>query len=575
MIKLLRYLKPFRFQFILALVLIFLQTLTELFLPALMAGVVDRGIIQGDTLYIFHTGGLMLAASLAGILFSAGSGYLSARISMGFGKILRGKLFSHVETFSLREVDQIGTPSLITRATNDVTQLQMTVLFVMRMMISAPMMAIGGIIMALAEDPKLSLVIVGVIPVLAGIIALITFKGMPLFKAVQKKIDRINLILRENLSGIRVVRAFNRTDHEKERFDAANTDLTRTATRVNRLMTSLMPTMMLLMNGTTLLLVWFGALRIQGGSMQVGSLMAFIQYAAMILFSLLMSTMMIVMLPRAQASAERVQEVLSIEPEIGDPALPKTPEGTTGRVEFDHVTFTYHGAEEPALCDISFSANPGEVTAIIGGTGAGKSTLVHLIPRFYDIDIGHIRVDGQDVREYSQEALRARIGFVPQKAVLFSGTIAENLRFGKEEATDEEIEHASKIAQAHSFISEMNEGYSSFIAQGGKNLSGGQKQRLSIARALVRNPGIYIFDDTFSALDFKTDSELRAALRKETSEATVIIVAQRVNTIFDADRIIVLDDGRIAGIGKHRELLASCEVYREIVSSQMGPEGIQ
>jgi ATP-binding cassette subfamily B protein len=448
----------------------------------------------------------------------------------------------------------------------------MFAMMMMRMLIMAPLMAVGGIIMAMHQDARLTWVLVVVIPLLAALITLIAGRAMPLFKAIQAKIDRINQVLREGLTGVRVIRAFNRVDHEKKRFDAANLDLTDTSIRVNKLMAFMMPAMMLLMNLTTIAIIWFGAQRIDIGEMHVGSLMAFIQYAMQILFSLLMVSVLFIMLPRAAASAVRINEVLALAPGITDAGAVRKAEAEHGHIEFRNVTFSYPGAEEPAIRDISFSARPGEVTAIIGGTGAGKSTLVNLIPRFYDVASGGVLVDGVDIREMAQEDLRRRLGFIPQKAVLFNDTIARNIRYGKEDATDEEVAHAAETAQALEFILAMPEGFQSVIAQGGANVSGGQRQRLAIARALVRKPEIYIFDDTFSALDFKTDAKLRAALRRETEDSTVIIVAQRVNTVMDADRIIVVDDGRVAGMGMHKELIRSCEVYREIVSSQLSEE---
>jgi len=440
------------------------------------------------------------------------------------------------------------------------------------MMVSAPMMAIGGIIMAVTKDGPLTWVLVVVLPILALVIYVLASKGVPLFKAMQVKLDKLNLVLREGLTGIRVIRAFNRIDHEKKRFTEANGDLTGTAIRVNQIMAALMPIMMLAMNFTSIAIVWFGAIRIDRGDMQVGDMMAFIQYAMQIMFSLIMVSMMFVMIPRAAASAARINEVLDTEPEIKDAPQAKRADSKRGFVEFKDVTFSYPGAEQPAISHISFSASPGEVTAIIGGTGSGKSTLISLIPRFYDIDSGSIEVDGVDVRDMTQETLRAKIGLIAQQAILFTGTIADNIRYGKETATDEEVRRAAEIAQATEFVAGMKDGFSSVIAQGGTNVSGGQKQRLSIARALVRRPEVYIFDDSFSALDFKTDARLRAALKKETMDATVLIVAQRVGTVMDADRIIVLDDGQIAGIGGHKELLKTCEVYREIVSSQLSEE---
>jgi len=496
----------------------------------------------------------------------------SARASMGFGRDLRREVFTRVEGFSLHEFDIIGTPSLVTRTTNDITQVQMFTMMLMRMMIMSPLMAVGGVIMALRKDPHLSWVIVAVIPVLVAVITLIAARALPLFRAIQAKIDKINQVLREGLTGVRVIRAFNRVDHEKERFDAANLDLTDTSIRVNKLMAFMMPSMMLIMNLTAAALIWFGAQRIALGEMQIGSLMAFIQYAMQILFSLLMVSILFIMLPRASASAGRINEVLAMTPGIKDPAAPRKAEKEHGYIEFRNVTFSYPGAEEPAIRDVSFSARPGEVTAIIGGTGAGKSTLVNLVPRFYDVAQGRILVDDVDIREMAQEDLRQRLGFVPQKAVLFNDTIANNIRYGREDATDAEVAHAAETAQALEFILAMPDGFQSVIAQGGTNVSGGQRQRLAIARALVRKPEIYIFDDTFSALDFRTDARLRAALRGETAESTVIIVAQRVTTVMDADRIIVVDDGRVAGMGTHRDLIRTCEVYREIVSSQLSEE---
>ncbi|BFH17810.1 ABC transporter ATP-binding protein/permease [Paenibacillus melissococcoides] len=574
MMKLFRFLKPFRLPVAFVLGLVFFQSLAELYLPTLMSDIVDIGIVSGDTAYIWKMGGWMLLVAAGGTLCAIAGSYLSAKVASGFGRNLRRRLFTHVENFSLQEFDKIGTASLITRTTNDITQVQQVLVMILRMMISAPMMCIGGIIMAVSKDAKLTLVLAVVIPVLALAIFAVAGKGIPLFKAMQKKLDKLNLVLRENLTGIRVIRSFNRINHEKTRFNEANADLTGTALKVNRIMSSMMPIMMITLNFSTIAIIWFGSIRIDNGSMQVGSLMAFIQYAMQIMFSVIMVSIIFVMIPRASASAVRINEVLGMEPEIHDPAQPKRAAGRRGHIQFDNVTFSYPGAEMPALSNISFETGPGEMTAIIGGTGAGKSTLISLIPRFYDIDSGSIRVNGVDVREWKQEELREKIGLVPQKAVLFTGTVADNIRYGKEDATAEEVKHAADIAQATDFISNMPEGFDSPIAQGGSNVSGGQKQRLSIARALVRRPEIYIFDDSFSALDFKTDAKLRAALRPETRDAAVLLVAQRVSTVMDADRIIVLDEGRIAGIGTHRELMETCPVYREIVSSQLSEEEI-
>ncbi|MBN3524140.1 ABC transporter ATP-binding protein [Paenibacillus apiarius] len=574
MMKLFRFLRPYRIQIVFVLALIFVQSLSDLYLPTLMSDIVDTGIVQGDTPYILRIGGFMLLVAAGGMICSIGASYLSSKVAAGFGKLLRGKVFAHVENFSLQEFDKIGTASLITRTTNDITQLQQVLIMILRMMVSAPMMCIGGIIMAVSKDAKLTLVLAVVIPLLALAIFAVASKGIPLFKAMQKKLDKLNLVLREGLTGIRVIRSFNRIDHEKERFNEANQDLTNTAVKVNRIMASLMPIMMLAMNFSTIAIIWFGSIRIDNGNMQVGSLMAFIQYAMQIMFSLIMVSIIFVMIPRASASAARINEVLNMQSEIKDAAQIKKSDRERGFIEFNDVTFSYPGAEQPAISNISFSARPGETTAIIGGTGSGKSTLLSLIPRFYDVDSGSIRVNGVDVREMAQQDLRSKIGFVPQKAVLFTGTINDNIRYGKQDATDEEIRHAAEIAQAGEFISGMKDGFDSEIAQGGANVSGGQKQRLSIARALVRRPEIYVFDDSFSALDFKTDAKLRAALKEETTESTVLLVAQRVSTVMAADRIIVLDEGRIAGIGTHNQLMDTCSVYREIVSSQLSEEEI-
>ncbi len=574
MLKLMRFLKPFTAMVIGLLALIFLQTLSDLYLPTLMSDIINKGVMQGDTDKIMEIGGLMLLIAGGGAVCALIASYLSAKAAVGFGRDLRNTVFKRVESYSLHEFDKIGTATLITRTTNDINQVQMVLILIMRMMISAPMMIIGGLILAYREDKKLTLVLAVAIPVLAITIAFIASKMIPLFKLAQKKVDKINLILREKLTGVRVIRAFNTVGRETERFEKANVDLTENYIKVNRIMAFMMPAIMLIMNITLLSVLWFGGIRISNGEMDLGKLSAFSQYAMMIMFSMIMLSMMFIMVPRAQASAERINEVLETVPGITDSNETKDCFIGKGFVEFKDVTFSYHGAEEPALKNISFSAKPGEITAIIGSTGSGKSTLVNLILRFYDIDSGSILVDGVNVNETSQECLRSKIGYVPQKAVLFSGTITENIKFGCESATDDDVRHAAQIAQASGFIAEMDEGYDHVIAQGGTNVSGGQKQRLSIARALVRKPEIYIFDDSFSALDFKTDAALRTALKKEIAQSTVIIVAQRVGTVMDADRIIVLDEGKVAGIGVHKELLKTCEVYREIVSSQLSEEEI-
>lgn len=582
MTGLVQYLKSYRRLVGLVLLLIFLQSLSELWLPTLMADIVNFGVLEGDTAYILRVGVWMLLTAAFGVACNIAASYGSARVSAGFGRDLRNRLFSQVSAFSMREFDRFGAASLMTRVTNDVTQVQQTLVMMLRIMASAPMMAVGGMLMALARDAQLALVIIAVIPVVALTIYLLSRIALPLFRSMQVRLDRLNLVQREGLTGVRVIRAFNRTAHERKRFDDANRELTDTALKANRLMAFTMPTMMLFVNFSTVAIVWFGGIRIDRNELMVGDLMAFIQYAMMILFSLIMLSVMLVMLPRAAVSAGRIREVLELPASVRDaesaarPERPEHPERaeTGGQIEFRDVTFRYPGAEQPALSNISFTAKPGEVTAIIGGTGSGKTTLFNLILRFYDTESGSVLVDGEDVRNWPQEKLRARIGYVPQQAMLFTGTIAENIRWGKEDASDEEVRRAAETAQALEFIRDLEGGFGAQVAQAGKNLSGGQKQRLAIARALVRRPGIYLFDDSFSALDYKTDAALRRALRAETGNATVLIVAQRISTVIDADRIIVLDDGRIAGIGTHAQLLRENAVYREIAATQLAEEEI-
>jgi len=572
MLKLFKYLKPFTLMVIGVFIFVFIQTVGDLYLPTLMSDIIDKGVMKGDITQIKNIGGLMLLVAGGGMLFAVASSYVSSLASTGFGTIIRNKIFRKVESFSLHEFDKIGTATLITRTTNDVTQVQMVTMMIMRMMISAPMMAIGGIILALRKDKPLTLVLAIALPLLLIVIGILASKMIPLFRLVQVKIDKINLVLREKLTGIRVIRAFNTDDRENRRFEEANADLTNNYIKVNKIMAFMMPSIMLIMNFTSLAILWFGGIRISNGSMDLGGLSAFIQYTMQIMFSMVMLAMMFIMVPRAQAAAVRINEVLDTVPEIVDSKIVKDVFLEKGYIEFKDVTFSYFGAEKPAISDVSFTAKPGEITAIIGSTGAGKSTLVNLIPRFYDMDSGSTLIDGVDIREMSQQTLRSKIGIIPQKAILFSGTIYDNIKFGKGDATEDEIKHAADVAQSKDFINEFNEGFQYEIAQGGTNLSGGQRQRLSIARALVRRPEVYIFDDSFSALDFKTDARLREALKNEIAESTVIIVAQRVGTVMDADRIIVLDNGRVAGMGTHKELLINCDVYHEIVSSQLSEE---
>ena len=582
MIKLFKNLKPYTLSIIVVMVFVFLQSLSEIYLPTLMSDIVDTGVINGDVAYIIRIGGWMILIAVIGMISAIFGSYWAAKVAIGFGRDLRTKVFTKVESFSLEEFDEKGTASLITRTTNDITQIQQGVLM-LRLFLRAPMLCIGSIIMAVSKDAKLSLVLVVILLILTLLIVLLSKKSIPLFKSMQIKLDKLNLVLRENLTGIRVIRAFNRDNYEKKRFHEANLDLTETAIKVNKLMAILMPLVMLIFNLTIIAILWFGSIRINSGSMQVGDLMAFIQYASQIMFSLIMLAMMFILVPRASVSAIRINEVLDIEPKIKDPIISeeselkmeegaRSEEGKRGYLEFDEVSFYYQGAEEPAIEKISFSAKPGEITAIIGGTGSGKSTLVNLIPRFYEVTSGRILVDGVDIRELTQEKLRAKIGLVPQKAVLFTGTVAENISFGTSDLPLDKIIRAAEIAQASKFISTLEQGYDSQIAQGGTNVSGGQKQQLSIARALAKHPEIYIFDDSFSALDFKTDAKLRQALKKETKEDTVLIIAQRVTTVMDADRIMVLDGAKIVGMGIHQDLIKTCEVYREIVASQLSEE---
>ncbi|WP_393964771.1 ABC transporter ATP-binding protein [Exiguobacterium sp. S22-S28] len=573
MIKLLKNLTTYKWAVFAVLILVFAQSMSDLYLPTLMADIIDKGVVTGDTAYIWKIGAVMLGITGLGALAAIAASYYSSKAAMGLGRDIRRKVFNHVERFTLQEFDQVGTASLITRTTNDITQVQQVVIMMLRMVVSAPIMFVGGLIMAVSKDAKLSLVIVAAMPVLVVSILLILWKGVPLFGQVQKRLDRLNLVLRENLTGIRVIRAFNRESEEKVRLTKANADLTDVSIKVNKIMAFLMPVMMLVMNLTVVGVIWFGGIRINNGGMQIGDLMAFIQYVMQIMFALVMASVMFVMIPRAAVSAKRINEVLEMEPTMVD-AGTASADRERGTLVFDRVTFSYPGAESPVLSDISFTARPGEITAVIGGTGSGKSTLVNLIPRFYDVTDGSIQVNGVDSQAVSQEELRSKIGFVPQKALLFTGTIADNIRFGKEDATDEEIKHAARVAQATDFIERMPSQYDSIIEQGGSNVSGGQKQRLSIARALVRKPDIYVFDDSFSALDFKTDATLRKALKQETEDATVLIVAQRVSTVMDADQIIVLEEGKIAGIGTHDELYETNDVYQEIVKSQLSEEEI-
>ncbi|MEO8469411.1 MAG: ABC transporter ATP-binding protein [Chloroflexota bacterium] len=574
MIGILRtYLAPYRRPIALVLVLLLAQALANLYLPELFADIINNGVSKGDPDYILHVGGLMLLVSGTLGITSIIGVYFSARISMGFGRDLRAAIFRSVESFSQVEVNRFGPASLITRNTNDVQQIQQLVLLALNIMISAPILTVGGVIMALRQDVPLSGLLLVIVPLMVLLIGFVMTRAIPLFQAVQKKLDRLNLVMRETLAGVRVIRAFVRTRHEEARFDETSLDLMETSLKVNRLFAITIPSLMAIMNLSTVAILYFGAFRVESGAMPIGNLTAFMQYIFQILFAIMTAVIMFVMVPRAVVSAGRIREVLDTVPSIADPAEPLAP-ARHGRVEFRQVEFRYPGADEPVLRNISFEANPGETTAIVGSTGSGKSTLINLVPRLYDATGGTVLVDGVDVRAFDRNELWARIGFVPQKAFLFGGTVASNLRVGDPDASDDALWKTLEIAQGSEFVREMPLALEAPIAQGGTNVSGGQRQRLAIARALARRPDIYIFDDSFSALDFRTDARLRAAIKRELRGATVIIVAQRVGTIRHADRIIVLDQGVIAGVGTHDELIESSATYQEIVYSQLTEEEV-
>jgi ABC-type multidrug transport system, ATPase and permease components len=569
------YIKPFRFTILIIVFLTLGQVIADLLLPNYMADIVDHGIALGNTRIILNRGAIMLAIALIGIVCAVSAGYYASRTALGVARDLRKSLFNHITQYSLDEFDQLGTSSLITRTTNDVQQIQQTTFLVLRMMMRAPVMCIGAAIMAIRKDGELSLLLLAFLPFIGGIIYFIMVKAVPLFRVVQKKIDQLNLVLRENLIGIRIIRAFSRLGFEKKRFRSANEDLTDTSIKANRLMAILNPSMVFCMNVLSVAIVWFASFRIDNGDLMIGDMMAFIQYTMQIFMSITMITMLFVMLPRAFASAERIRKVFSLRADMEDPANPISPnEKKQGLVTFRNVTFRYHHAENPAVDRVSFSACSGETLAIIGGTGSGKTSLINLILRYYDVESGSIEIDGVDVRDMKQETLRDLIGLVPQKITVFSGTINENIRMGKQNAAQEEIIHACKVAQADEFVETLPRKYETPIAQGGTNLSGGQKQRLSIARGVVRKPQIYIFDDSFSALDFKTEAKVRAALGKETKNATVIMVSQRIASIRNADKILVMDNGKLVGKGTHHELLKSNKIYQEIAASQLPDDKI-
>ncbi len=566
------YLRPYWRSLLVVVALLTVQAIANLYLPNLYADIIDNGVAKGDTTYIMHTGALMLGVTLLLGITSIIAIYYASRTAMAFGRDVRDAVFRKVLAFSQVETNIFGAPSLITRNTNDVQQVQMVIVMALTVMILAPIMAVGGVIMALREDVPLSSILVIIVPLMAIVLGSLVSRAMPLFRAMQVKIDRINRVMREYLEGVRVIRAFVRTGHEEQRFDDANADLTDTTLRVQRLFALMIPSLFLIMNLSSVAIMWFGGLRINNGDMPIGNLMAFLQYVMQILFSVMMATVMFVMVPRAAASAERISAVLDTPISLHDPEQPAPAPAALGTVEFRDVEFRYPGAEDAVLREISFVARPGTTTAIVGATGSGKSTIVNLLPRFYDATSGSVLIDGVDVRDIRQEDLWHLMGLVPQRAYLFSGTVGTNLRYGNEQATDEDLWHALTIAQAREFVSAMPDQLDAPIDQGGTNVSGGQRQRLAIARAIVKRPRIYVFDDSFSALDFKTDSALRLALREETRDATVFIVSQRVGTIMHADQIVVLDSGTIAGIGTHEELMETCETYREIVYSQLTRE---
>lgn len=568
------YLRPYRRELAIVLVLQLVGTIASLYLPSLNADIIDKGIALGDTDYIVSTGGWMLAVTLVQIVCSIIAVYFGARCAMAFGRDVRSAVFHRVGTFSAREVARFGPPSLITRTTNDVQQVQLLVVMVFTMFVTAPIMCVAGVVMALQEDVGLSWLLLVCVPVLVICIGLIVSRMVPQFRKMQERIDDVNRVLREQLSGIRVVRAFVREPAETRRFAEANALLTDTALRVGRLQALIFPTVMLILNGSSIAVLWFGAQRVDDGAMQIGSLIAFLNYLIMILMSVMMATFISMMIPRAAVCAERINEVLDTESSVVPPVAPVRELTRHADLEFRGVEFRYPGATDPVLRDISFRAESGRTTAIVGSTGTGKTTLMSLIPRLIDVTDGSILVDGIDVRELDPDLLCARIGLVPQRAYLFTGTVASNLRYGNPDATDEELWQALEIAQARDFVEDMPDGLDAPIAQGGTNVSGGQRQRLSIARALVRRPEIYLFDDAFSALDVATDARLRAALRPYTERAAVVVVAQRVTTVLDADQIVVLDNGSVVGIGTHRQLLDTCPTYVEIVESQLTPEQV-
>ncbi|WP_134740056.1 ABC transporter ATP-binding protein [Nocardioides sp. 503] len=566
------YLRPYRTWLTIVVALQFTATVAMLYLPSLNADIIDNGVATGDTDYIVRVGAIMLGVSLLQIACSVVAVWFSARTAMSFGRDLRADVFHRVGSFSGRELAQFGAPSLITRNTNDVQQVQMLTLMTCTMAVSVPIMMVGGILMAMREDLGLSWLLAIVVPALFLSVGVVVSQMVPSFRLVQERIDGVNRVLREQITGIRVVRAFVREPQETRRFGRANADLTEVSVRAGRWMATMFPLVMLVVNVSSVAVIWFGGHRVDQGQMEVGALTAFLSYLMQILMSVMMGTFMLMMVPRSSVCADRISEVLDTESSVVPPAAPVRDVTGRGRLELEDVGFTYPGAEQPVLSGVTFEAHAGQTVAVIGSTGAGKSTLVNLVPRLFDATAGEVRIDGVGVRDLDPDLLWAKIGLVPQRAFLFTGTIATNLRHGKPDATDEELWRALEIAQARDFVEAMPEGLDAPIVQGGTNVSGGQRQRLAIARALVRRPEIYLFDDAFSALDLATDARLRAALRPETRDATVVLVAQRVSSIRDADLILVLEDGRVVGRGTHDELLAGNATYQEIVASQLSAE---
>ncbi|MET9617565.1 ABC transporter ATP-binding protein [Kitasatospora indigofera] len=570
LIRLLRaHLKPYSRPISLLVLLQLVSTIAALYLPTLNADIIDDGVVKGDTGYILQIGAVMIAVTLVQAACSIGAVYYGARTAMAVGRDIRASVFDRVQSFSARELGQFGAPSLITRTTNDVQQVQMLVLMGFNLMVAAPIMCFGGVLMALNQDVPLSALLLVVVPLLGTVVVLLVRRLRPQFRSMQTKIDTVNRVLREQITGIRVIRAFVKDGHEQERFAGANQELTDVSLRVGKLMAFMFPSVMFVVNLSSVAVMWFGAHRIDSGGMQIGALTAFLSYLMQILMSVMMATFMFMMVPRAEVCAERIEEVLDTESSVVPPTDPVTELLRRGNLELRNVEFRYPGAEAPVLRGIDILARPGETTAVIGSTGSGKSTLLGLVPRLIDATGGEVLLDGVDVRRLAPELIAETVGLVPQKPYLFSGTVAGNLRYGRPDATDEELWHALEVAQAKEFVEKFPEGLDAPIAQGGGNVSGGQRQRLAIARALVRKPGVYLFDDSFSALDYATDAKLRKALARETAEATVLIVAQRVSTIRDADRIIVLDEGAVVGVGTHQELMAGNPTYREIVLSQL------